>query len=105
MATARVLDTDFFINQGLPNRGMSTIVVSTINTADSGDTIAVDLAKYGWGSMCGIIGFTHTTENSVAIQEQPTTTMSGTTLTITIGGASNDQTRHYLIFCGPTRNK
>jgi len=106
MATARVLDTDFFINQGLPNRGMSTMVVSCINTVDSGDTIAIDLAKYGWGSMCGIIGFIHSTENSIVIQEQPTTTMSGSTLTITIGGAGADNlTRHYLIFLGPTKNR
>ena len=105
MATARVLDTDFFINQGLPNKGMNVMVVSCIDTVDDGDTIAIDLASYGWGSMCGIIGFAHSTENSIVIQEQPTTTMSGSTLTITVGGATDNLTRHYLIFLGPTKNK
>jgi len=98
-------DTDYFVQNVSPNLGMTQLIVSCINTVDSSDTLTVDLSKYGWGSMCGIIGFTHTTENSVVIQEQPTTTMSGSTLTITIGGASNNQTRHYLLFLGPTRNQ
>jgi phosphosulfolactate synthase (CoM biosynthesis protein A) len=101
---ALVQDTGYFVKSTQPSFGMKKLLVSTINTVDSSDTLTVDLAKYGWGSMCGIIGWTHTTENSVAIQEQPTTTMSGSTLTITVGGASNDQVRHYLIFLGPTKN-
>ena len=97
--------TDFFITKGLPNQGFKTLIVSCDAAVDSGDTLDVDLADFGGASMCGIIGFTHTTENSVVIQEQPTTTMSGSTLTITIGGASNDQTRHYMLFLGPTKNQ
>jgi len=104
MATARVLDTDFFINRALPTGGMKTLVISTLTSADSSDTIDLDIAKYGGGSVVGIIGFTHTTANSIAIQEQPTTTMSGSTIQITIGGASNDQARHFLLFLGPTKN-
>jgi len=101
---ALVENTDFFINQGLPNAGMKILIVSCINTVDSADTLDVDLSDFGGASMCGIIGFTHTTENSVVIQEQPTVTMTGQVLTITIGGASNDQTRHYIILLGPTKN-
>jgi len=96
--------TDFWINHGLPNAGLKTLVVSCIDTVDNSDTLEVDLTKYGCGAVLGVIGFTHTTENSVVIQEQPTTTMSGLTLTITVGGSSSDQVRHYLLFCASTEN-
>jgi predicted transporter len=102
--TAITENTDYFVKQDLPNPGFKTLVVSTVTTADSSDTIAIDIAKYGGGAVMGVIGFTHTTANSVVIQEQPTTTMSGSTLTITIGGAANDQARHYLVFLATTKN-
>lgn len=96
--TALTQDTDYFIGQGLPNIGIKTMIVSTINTVDNGDTLDVVLSKYGIGSIMGVIGFTHTTDNSVVIQEQPTTSISGGTLTITVGGSSANQIRHYLIY-------
>jgi hypothetical protein len=96
--------TDFFIVRGQPVGGFKTLVVSTVTTANSADTLDVDIADFGGGSLCGIIGFTHTTVNSIVIQEQPTTTMSGSTVQITIGGASNGQARHFLLFLGPTKN-
>ena len=104
--TAVTEDTDYFVSRGLPNIGIKTLVVSCINTVDSGDTLDVDLSKYGGADnvVLGVIGFTHTTENSVVVQEQPTTVISGSTLTLTIGGASNNQTRHFLIFLGGTAN-
>lgn len=102
--TAITEDTDFFVKNALPSLGFKTIVVSTINTVDNGDTLDVDLSKYGASAMMGVIGFTHTTDNSVVIQEQPTTTMSGSTLTITVGGSSGNQIRHYLIFAATTAN-
>lgn len=96
--------TDYTVVRGQPLQGFKTAVISTVTTADSGDTIAVSLDNIGGGSVCGVIGFTHTTVNSVVVQEQPTTTMSGRTLTITIGGAANNQARHFLLFLGPTKN-
>ena len=103
--TAITEGTDYFITQALPNVGMKTILVSTVTSADDADTIAIDIAKYGGASVMGVIGFVHTTVNSVVIQEQPTTTMSGSTLTITIGGsAAADLARHYLIYLGATKN-
>jgi hypothetical protein len=96
--------TDYTVVRGAPVGGFKTLIVSTVTTADSADTLDVDISKYGGGSVCGVIGFTHTTVNSVVIQEQPTTTMSGSVLTITIGGASNNQARHFMLFLGPTKN-
>jgi len=103
-AVALTEGTDFFITRGLPVGGFKTLVVSTTATADDADTLTVDLAKYGGGSMCGIIGFVHNTANSVVIQEQPTTTMTGQVLEVTLGGADDNKARHYLLFLGPTRN-
>lgn len=101
---ALVLDTDFFVKSDLPNCSFKTLLVSTVTTADSSDTLTVDLSKYGGGQLMGVYGFTHTTANSVVIQEQPTTSVSGSTLTITIGGASSDQARHFVIFLTSGKN-
>jgi len=103
--TAITEGTDYFVGQGFPNEGFKTLVVSTVSTVDTGDTLEVDLTDYGAGAMMGVIGFVHTTQNSVIVQEQPTTTMSGLTLTITVGGTGADNlARHFLIFLASTEN-
>lgn len=103
--TALTEGTDYFVFQGLPNTGIKTLIVSTVSSADTDDTLTVDLSTYGATAMLGIIGFTHTTLNSVVVQEQPTTAISGTTLTVTIGGtAATDQARHYMIFLASKAN-
>jgi hypothetical protein len=103
--TAITENTDFFVGQGSPNSGYKTLLISTVSTADTGDTIDVDISKYGGGVVMGIIGFIHTTQNSVVVQEQPTTTMSGSTIQITLGGTGADNlARHYLLFLATTAN-
>jgi hypothetical protein len=103
--TAITENTDFFVGQGLPNCGFKTLLISTVSTVDSGDTIDVDISKYGAGAVMGLIGFVHTTQNSVVVQEQPTTTMSGSTIQITVGGTGADNlARHYLLFLATTAN-
>lgn len=102
--TAITEGTDFFVMQGLPNMGIKQLFVSTVTTAEDTNTIEVDLSDYGCNALLGIIGFEHTTANSVVVQEQPTTTMSGATLTITVGGSSATGPRHYWIFAASTDN-
>lgn len=70
------------------------IVIKTINEVDTGDTIVVDLTKYGINAtgLLGVRGDVHTTPNSVAAQADPTTTVSSGDITLTLTGASNDQT-------------
>lgn len=103
--TAITENTDFFVGQAAPNAGFKTLLVSTVSSVDTGDTFDVDLSAYGAGAMMGIIGFVHTTQNSVVVQEQPTTTMSGLTLTVTVGGTGADNlARHYVIFLASTAN-
>ncbi len=76
------------------------IVIKCINTVDSGDTIVVDLTKYGLSAtgLMGVVGFNQTTANSVVVQADPTTAVSGDNITLTLTAASDDQ--HYLIIKG-----
>lgn len=73
------------------------VLLAVTAACDSTDTFTVDLTKYG--SFSGIIGFVHTTTGSVVVQEQPTTSVSSGTLTVTVGGSSvTGKIRHYWIF-------
>ncbi|NOR84825.1 hypothetical protein GQ473_01800 [archaeon] len=75
------------------------IVIKTINTADAADTLTVDLTKYGIKAdgLLGVVGFKHTTDNSVMVQEQPTTAVSSGTLTLTVPAGTDDDARFYLV--------
>lgn len=73
------------------------IIVVAPATADDGDTIAVDLSLYGMSTFKSIIGWTHSTDYNVIITEAPTTTVSGTTVTITIGGSTDNKLRAFLV--------
>ena len=88
-----VTGTEF---DGLENN-FRTIKVTTAATVDDGDTIVVDLTKYGATGIDSILGFIHTTEDSVIVAEQPTTAVSAGVLTITVGGSTDDKKRTYLI--------
>jgi len=81
-----------------PNLGVKIIQVITAATVDDGDTLTVDLSTYGCTNIHGILGFIETTAGSVVVQEQPTTAVSSSTLTITVGGITDDKVRAYYIF-------
>ena len=74
--------------------------VYTPATADDSDTLSVDLGKAGIkdAGLWGIRGVTHTTDNSVLVIEAPTTAVSSGTLTITIGGSTDNKTRGFFLF-------
>lgn len=76
---------------------MKEIIVETANTADNGDTVAVDVSAYGMSKVAYVKGFKHTTSNSVIAGETPTTAVSGTVLTITIGGATANLKRIFIV--------
>ena len=72
--------------------------VWTPATADTGDTIAITLADYAATKIVEIIGSVQTTAGSVVVQEQPTTSVTTGTLTITVGGSTvSDKARFYTI--------
>ncbi len=83
------------------NRGdiYNEIVIKTINTVDAADYLIVDLTKYGIKAdgLVGILGFKHTTDNSVMVQEQPETTVSSGDITITVPSGTNDDARFYFV--------
>ena len=92
MATTTVTKTSI-----IPEIGKNVLHLVTAS-CDSGDTFTVDMTKYN-GKLAGILGFVHTTTDSVSVQEQPTTSVSSGTLTVTVGGSSvTGKVRHYILF-------
>ena len=76
-----------------------TGIVTLPATANNGDTTTVDLMQaFGITRLLGIIGFTHTTPNSVLVEEAPTTSVGVNTLTITVGGATGTKARSFIIY-------
>jgi hypothetical protein len=90
--------TGSVIKEVAPNAGVKVLQVVTPDTADNADTVAVDLTAYGCKNIAGILGFTQSTTGSVVITEAPTTAVSAGILTITIGGATANKARTFLIF-------
>ncbi len=82
------------------------IVVKTINSVDDGDTIVVDMTKYGIHptGLMGVEGNIHTTANSVVVKEDPTTTVSGDNITLTVAGSTDNKQRYYRVKGFPTPN-
>lgn len=81
-----------------PALGSKAIKVTTPNTTDDGDTIAITLSDYGITTVEAVLGFTHSTEDSVIIQEQPTTAVSAGVLTITVGGSTDNKKRVFIVY-------
>ncbi len=81
-----------------PNSGVKVIQVVTDATVDDGDTLTVDLTKFGCTNIHGIIGFQEDTTGEAISASAPTTTVSSGTLTITVGGSDDDLIRVFTIW-------
>lgn len=79
---------DCTIRYGADVAGFTEIVVETPATADTADTIVLDLSDYGITDLLTVNGYVHTTEGSVVVEEAPTTAVSSGELTITVGGST-----------------
>ena len=93
--------TDYeVVDVGVGGMGIKEIFVRTINTADAADTLTVTLTDHGIAAtgLVGVIGFKHTTDNSVMVQEQPTTSVSAGVLTLTIPAGTDNDSRFYIIY-------
>lgn len=77
--------------------GAKEIIVEVPETADDTDTFTVDLSLFGITTFKYIKGWTHSTAYNVVIVEAPTTAVSGTTLTVTVGGSTDNLRRSFLI--------
>ena len=70
---------------------VKVVTIETENTADAADTFTFDLATVGGSTLLGTNGCKATTDGSVVVSENATTTVSGTTITFTIpAGTDND---------------
>lgn len=74
------------------------VKIETVATATTDDTIVINLADYGASAIDGILGFHHSTADSVVVQEQPTTAVSGGDLTITVGGTASTGKKVYIVY-------
>jgi hypothetical protein len=82
----------------VPALGSKVLRVKAPATTDDTDTIAVDLTAYGCTNIDGIVGFTESTTGSVVITEAPTTSVTTGTLTITVGGATDNKARTFIVY-------
>ena len=81
-----------------PTSGIKVIQVVTDATVDDGDSITVDLSKFGCTNIHGIQGFGESTTGEVIVTEEPTTSVSSSTLTITVGGSADNTKRVFIIW-------
>lgn len=73
--------------------------ITAPTTTDDADTIEVDLyEQFGILVFKAVIGFIHTTEDSVIVEEAPTTAVNGTKLTLTVGGSTDNKKRFYVVY-------
>lgn len=86
--------------QVMPQPGITQVHIhfTEADGVDNADTFTLTLANYGAARVVGFLGFIHTTENSVIVQEQPTSAVSGGVATFTVGGATGNKARDYLIW-------
>lgn len=81
-----------------PGLGAKMLLVTTVTTADDGDTVPITLATYGISTFQAILGQTHSTTDSIVITEAPTTAVSAGVLTITVGGSTDDKKRVFIVW-------
>ena len=92
------------INQGLTSGSISYAhdlkfgLITAPNTTDDGDTIAINIwNELGMKRILGVKGWRHSTDNSVIVTENPTCTVDNNTLTLTVGGSTDNDSRAYLV--------
>lgn len=71
------------------NEAVRKIVIET-GEVDTGNTLKIDMKEYSCSTFLAVLGFSHTTTDSVVVQEQPTTSVTNGVITLTIGGTTNN---------------
>ena len=93
-ATSKITD----VVAGRVVNEVQCILIETSNEVDAGDTFTFDMATVGATTLLGVDGCKHTTDNSVIVTENPTTTVSSTTITFTVIAGSDDDKRIARIY-------
>ena len=94
--TALTQGTGYFVKR-VGNDETTQLIITTLATAVSADTLTVTLADYGISTFLGIDGMVHTTANSVIVKEVGTTSVTSGVLTVAIGGSAVTKKRTYII--------
>ena len=81
-----------------PNAGVKMLCATVAATVDDGDTFTIDLSDYGCTNIHGIIGFQKGTTGSAITTEAPSTSVSSSTLTVTVGGGDDNKVRSFIIW-------
>ena len=83
----------------VPNCELKSVVLTVPNTTDAADTLAVTLSEYGIGAtgLLMVEGWKHTTDGSVVVEENPTTSVTSGVLTITVPAGTDNDFRVYKI--------
>lgn len=83
-----------------PQQNLGMLLVTTPSTSDPGDTVAIDLKTYGLGTLVAVRGYVHTTTGSVVVSSSVTTSVTGTTLTVTFpsGDGNTDKVRAIIVW-------
>lgn len=79
-------------------RELKSVIIETASTVDAGNTITITYADYGITTAQGIQGFKHTTDNSVVVVENPTTTVTSSVMSIVVPAGTDNDKRVYQLF-------
>lgn len=77
---------------------LKSLWVETANTVDAADTIDVMYADHGISTVLGVRGYKHTTDGSVVVTENPTTSVTSGVMTLTVPAGTDDDKRVYQLF-------
>ena len=94
IGTTKVVDTP----RGRNINEVKVVTIETANTADAGDTFTFDLATVGGTTLLGTNGCKATTDGSVVVSENQTTSVTGTTITFTIIAGSDNDSRFVKVW-------
>lgn len=102
--------TDFTVigSDSLAGSPVQKVYVECGATVDDTDTLTVDLSNFGGGTapqLMGVHGFIQTTTGSVVVAEAPVTAVSTSTLTLTVGGSTDNKKRFYEIIFRATSSE
>jgi len=77
---------------------LKSMIFETANTVDATNTVVITLASYGMTTIHAVRGWKHTTDNSVIVEENPTTALAAGVFTMTVPSGTNDDKRIYQVW-------
>lgn len=81
-----------------PTGEVKCLVIELPTSVDDTDTFTLDLTRYGCTRPIAIFGNAHTTDGQVVVTEAPTTAVATNTITVTVGGSSDNQARSFVLW-------